>query len=47
MPGGMADTQLLASPKQLMYQLCEEKKGKINEKSFKKDSWRVDEQLLE
>ncbi|XP_039409188.1 neuroglobin isoform X4 [Corvus cornix cornix] len=30
-----------------MYQLCEEKKGKINEKSLEKDSWRVDEQLLE
>lgn len=31
----------------LMYQLCEAKKGKISEKSFKKDNWRVDEQLLE
>lgn len=31
----------------LMYRLCEKKKGKINEKSFKKDNWRVDEQLLE
>lgn len=30
-----------------MYRLCEKKKGKINEKSFKKDNWRVDEQLLE
>lgn len=31
----------------LIFQLCEEKKGKISEKSFKKDNWRVDEQFPE